>query len=75
MAIIKIDKTSCKGCDICYAVCPKKIFVRSQNRNQYGTNMPEVVNPENCTYCTMCERMCPDGAILVERGEIIEDED
>ncbi|NLB24470.1 MAG: 4Fe-4S binding protein, partial [Clostridiales bacterium] len=25
MAIIKIDKSSCKGCDICYAVCPKKI--------------------------------------------------
>lgn len=69
MAIITVDKVNCKGCDICYAVCPKKIFIRSQNRNHYGTNMPEVVHPEECTYCSMCERMCPDSAIDVRREE------
>jgi 2-oxoglutarate ferredoxin oxidoreductase subunit delta len=74
MANITIDKSCCKGCDICYAVCPKKIFVRSKNRNHYGTNMPDTTNPETCIYCGMCERMCPDGAIDVQKEEPSENE-
>ena len=69
MAEITIDRMCCKGCDICIAICPRKIFVRSKKRNGYGTNMPEVQNSENCSVCRMCERMCPDGAINVEQGD------
>lgn len=75
MALITVDKKCCKGCDICYSVCPKKIFIASKSRNQYGTNMPEISNSENCIYCGLCERMCPDGAINVvkEEGDKYED--
>ncbi len=70
MAEITIDRMCCKGCDICIAICPRKIFVRSKKRNGYGTNMPEAQNQDNCSVCRMCERMCPDGAINVEQGDV-----
>jgi len=66
MTKITIDKVYCKGCDICLSVCTKKIFSSSKKRNNYGSSMPDVQNPENCLACRMCERLCPDGAINVE---------
>lgn len=67
MSEISIDKKYCKGCNICLSVCPKKIFVPGKVRNQYGANLPGIVNQEDCVGCRMCERMCPDGAITVEK--------
>ncbi len=69
MAIITVDKACCKGCDICFSICPKKLFVPSKIRNSYGTNLPEARNQEECILCGMCERLCPDGAINVIRSE------
>jgi len=66
MAQITIDKACCKGCNICLTACPKKIFVKSKKRNNYGTSMPDVKDPDNCVECRMCERLCPDGAIDVK---------
>ena len=66
MAQSTIDKACCKGCNICLTACPKKIFVKSKKRNNYGTSMPDVKDPDNCVECRMCERLCPDGAIDVK---------
>ena len=68
MIDIVLDSDSCKGCDICIAICPRQLFVKSKKRNHQGTSIPEVVHKDQCTECKMCERMCPDGAISVERG-------
>lgn len=68
MAVITVDKVYCKGCGICYTACPKGIFVKSRKRNNIGVPMPDVREPENCVVCRMCERMCPDGAINVEKS-------
>ena len=66
MAYITVDRTCCKGCNICLSVCPKRIFVSGKKRNTYGTTMPDLSGAENCIVCRMCERMCPDGAIDVK---------
>ena len=67
MSTITMDKTCCKGCDICIAICPKKVFVKSKKRNSYGSSMPEIQKSEECIACRLCEKLCPDGAIDVER--------
>lgn len=74
MAVITVDKTCCKGCNICFSVCPKGLFVPSKNRNSYGTNLPEARNQQECIMCGLCERLCPDGAIDVTRSQEIKTE-
>ena len=66
MVSITVDKACCKGCNICLAVCPKKVLVKSKKRNKYGTTMPNISKIEECVVCRMCEKLCPDGAINVE---------
>lgn len=68
MTEIILDSSCCKGCDICISVCPKQIFAKSKKRNTMGTSIPEVTKKDQCTECKLCEKMCPDGAISVERG-------
>ena len=63
---IHIDKVLCKGCGICLAICPKKVYGVSKKRSSYGSPMPEVVLESECIGCRLCERLCPDAAINVE---------
>ena len=74
MPVITVDKNCCKGCNICYSICPKKLFVPAKIRNSYGTNLPEAVNQQDCILCGMCERLCPDGAINVTKTENVKTE-
>jgi 2-oxoglutarate ferredoxin oxidoreductase subunit delta len=60
---IKIYKGLCKGCEICVALCPKKILALGDDLKVH------VVNPKDCIVCMMCEWHCPDFAIFVEKKE------
>ena len=48
----------CKGCDICVAFCPRKVFTLSSE-----TVKAEVTRPEKCIICGLCQLLCPDFAI------------
>lgn len=56
-ALIKVNEKWCKGCGICIAFCPGKVFTAGP----YGK--PAVTNPDACTSCGLCELRCPDFAI------------
>ncbi len=64
---ITIDSRYCKGCNVCIDVCPKKVFESSNSRSNAGYLMPEVAHAESCINCALCERLCPDTCINVEK--------
>lgn len=56
---ILINQEWCKRCGICVAFCPKHVF----EDDEEGT--VSVPRPEDCIYCELCERLCPDLAITL----------
>ncbi len=64
---IEIDQELCKGCQICIALCPKKVIFSSDKLNTSGY-APAVFNDSNgCTGCAICALVCPEVAIEVYR--------
>jgi len=58
---LNVHSKRCKECGICYAFCPK-------NNLKAGTDgTPEMIDPQACTGCKLCEYLCPDFAIQVDR--------
>lgn len=58
---IHIYKELCKGCELCVHFCPKQVL-------KMGPDLKvEVVNPDDCIACMVCELRCPDFAIFVEK--------
>ncbi|MGD8998465.1 MAG: 4Fe-4S binding protein [Anaerolineae bacterium] len=55
-ALPQINLNRCDRCGICVELCPK-------NAVELGVNGPDIARPEDCTYCTECEALCPQGAI------------
>jgi len=61
---IIIDTERCKGCGLCIAVCPKHNIVISQESNRSGY-FPAQAKGTDCTACTQCAIVCPEGAIEI----------
>ena len=56
----------CKGCGLCREKCPVKCIGWSDNLGVYGT--PRVVaDMDKCIVCGICQMVCPDCAIRVEK--------
>lgn len=55
--IVTVNEKWCKGCGICIAFCPAKVFTARED------GKPVVTNPDACTRCGPCELRCPDFAI------------
>ncbi len=69
---ISIDHDSCKGCNLCLQICPKKVFQDTAEIGSSGFRLKEAAYPEKCTGCGLCELCCP-GAISVDPvpGEVL----
>lgn len=52
----QINLDLCTGCGACVAGCPEKALVMK-------TDHPSFRQPNHCSYCTDCERLCPASAI------------
>jgi len=59
---IDINKTWCKGCEICVDVCPRSVLIMQDF-------VARVNDIDNCTACMLCEQLCPDFAIVVHAPE------
>jgi len=53
----EIDLTRCTRCGTCVEHCPTQAV-------EMGADGPVIVRPADCTYCTACEALCPERAIL-----------
>lgn len=65
MAEIFINKKLCKGCGICIAFCPNKVFEKGKKMNVRGVYPPEPIHAEKCPNCGLCMLLCPDFAIAI----------
>ena len=63
--IVKFNENKCKGCELCVAVCPKKIIRLKETVNGKGYHPAGVENMDECIACASCAIMCPDGVIYV----------
>ena len=64
---IRIIPERCKGCTYCIEFCPKKVLQVSDKINSKGYYLPAVSRLEDCIACRLCEHICPDFCIFVEK--------
>ena len=65
---IHLRREWCKGCTFCVELCPKRVYVLSEEFSERGYHFPVVEREEECVACRRCEVMCPDIAIHVEKS-------
>ena len=56
---VRIERSWCKGCNICVAVCPERCLALDR------FDVAVFAHPERCTGCRLCAWLCPDLAIDV----------
>ena len=61
LPMVRIERSWCKGCDICVAMCPEKCLVLDE------LDVAVFARPERCTGCQLCALLCPDLAMDVFR--------
>jgi 2-oxoglutarate ferredoxin oxidoreductase subunit delta len=66
---VYIEERLCKGCGLCVHFCPRGVLGMSERRNEKGYNVVEVIHPEQCKPCKLCEMNCPDFALCVVKEE------
>jgi 2-oxoglutarate ferredoxin oxidoreductase subunit delta len=62
---IIIDKSYCKGCELCVKACPMQILSMSKELTKRGYFSAQVHDASRCIGCQICALVCPDSAITV----------
>jgi 2-oxoglutarate ferredoxin oxidoreductase subunit delta len=57
----------CKGCGLCKEKCPNDVLIWSEKLGVYGTPTVKPKDEESCIACLICEMVCPDAAIYIEK--------
>ena len=57
----------CKGCGLCIEKCPSDVIEWSEVLGVYGTPTVKPKNETECIACKICEMVCPDCAISIEK--------
>ncbi len=57
----------CKGCGLCREKCPSSVLVWSETLGVYGTPTVMPKDEESCIACSICQMVCPDCAIVIEK--------
>ena len=58
----------CKGCGLCIEKCPTKTLAFAKELGLYGTPAVEPGHNDNeCIACGICQTVCPDCAIKIEK--------
>jgi 2-oxoglutarate ferredoxin oxidoreductase subunit delta len=66
---VKVDARRCKSCELCIPVCPKKIMLISDRKNELGFRVAACVDESACTGCLACAQVCPEVAIEIYRED------
>jgi 2-oxoglutarate ferredoxin oxidoreductase subunit delta len=72
---IEVDIERCKGCQLCFAVCPSKCIDEAEGLPTARDTDPArftqnpVEGKKGCTGCAMCATICPEVAIEVYRAK------
>jgi 2-oxoglutarate ferredoxin oxidoreductase subunit delta len=71
---IEINRERCKGCHLCFAVCPNHNIGPDNSLNQKGYTPACFIEKsaeggKGCTGCAQCATVCPEVAIEVYRAK------
>lgn len=70
--MVHVQEERCKGCSYCVEFCPCGVLELSERFNLKGYHPPDIVHPEKCLVCRLCELLCPEFAIDIHETKLTE---